>query len=40
LGIPPGERVGRLLATVRDWWEVGDFKADRAACLAYLRKLV
>ena len=40
LGIPPGERVGRLLAAVRDWWEAGDFKADRAACLAYLRKLV
>ena len=38
LGIPPGERVGRLLAAVRDWWEAGDFKADRAACLAYLRK--
>jgi len=40
LGIPPGERVGRLLATVRDWWEAGEFKADRAACLAYLRELI
>ena len=39
LGIPPGERVGRLLAAVRDWWEEGDFSADRAACLAYLREL-
>ena len=38
LGIPPGERVGRLLAAVRDWWEAGDFTADRAACLAYLRE--
>ena len=37
LGIPTGERVGRLLAAVRDWWEAGDFTADRAACLAYLR---
>ena len=37
LGIPTGERVGQLLATVRDWWEAGDFTADRAACLAYLR---
>jgi poly(A) polymerase len=40
LGIPPGERVGRLLAAVHDWWEQGDFTADRAACLAYLRDLV
>jgi poly(A) polymerase len=39
LGIPTGERVGRLLAAVRDWWEAGDFTADRAACLAYLRAL-
>ena len=39
LGIPPGERVGRLLAAVHDWWEEGDFTADRAACLAYLRDL-
>jgi poly(A) polymerase len=39
LGIPPGERVGRLLAAVRDWWAEGDFTADRAQCLAYLRKL-
>jgi poly(A) polymerase len=38
-GIPPGERVGRLLAAVHDWWEEGDFTADRAACLAYLRDL-
>jgi poly(A) polymerase len=38
LGIPPGERVGRLLAAVRDWWEAGDFTADRAACLACLRE--
>ncbi|HMD62351.1 MAG TPA: CCA tRNA nucleotidyltransferase [Stellaceae bacterium] len=39
LGIPPGERVGRLLAAVRDWWEASDFTADRAACLAYLREV-
>ena len=37
LGIPPGERVGRLLAAVRDWWEAGDFRADRKACLAELK---
>jgi poly(A) polymerase len=39
LGIPTGERVGQLLAAVRDWWEAGDFTADRAACFAYLRAL-
>jgi poly(A) polymerase len=39
LGIPTGERVGQLLAAVRDWWEAGVFTADRAACLAYLRAL-
>ena len=40
LGIPPGERVGRLVDAVRDWWEAGDFTADRTACLAYLQALV
>jgi poly(A) polymerase len=39
LGILPGERVGQLLAAVRRWWEEGDFTADRAACLTYLRNL-
>jgi poly(A) polymerase len=39
LGIPPGERVGRLLAAVRDWWEAGGFTADRAQCLARLKGL-
>jgi poly(A) polymerase len=39
LGIPPGERVGRLLDTVRDWWVAGDFTADRTACLDRLREL-
>ena len=39
LGIPPGPRVGRLLAAVQQWWEVGDFTADRAACLDYLKEI-
>jgi poly(A) polymerase len=39
LGIPPGKRVGELLATVREWWEAGDFTADRAACLARLKEI-
>jgi poly(A) polymerase len=40
LGIPPGPRVGRLLAAVRGWWEEDDFAADRARCLARLQELV
>jgi poly(A) polymerase len=39
LGIPPGPRVGRLLGTVKHWWEDGDFVADRAACLARLKEI-
>ncbi len=40
LGILPGERVGRLVDAVRNWWEAGDFTADRGTCLAYLQALV
>jgi poly(A) polymerase len=39
LGIPPGKRVGELLAAVCEWWEAGDFTADRAACLARLNEI-
>jgi poly(A) polymerase len=39
LGIAPGPEVGRLLGAVHDWWEAGDFTADRAACLAHLKEL-
>jgi poly(A) polymerase len=39
LGVPPGPQVGRLLEAVHDWWEAGDFTADRSACLTYLRGL-
>jgi poly(A) polymerase len=39
LGVPPGPRVGLLLDAVHDWWEAGDFTADRAACFAHLRGL-
>jgi poly(A) polymerase len=38
LGLQPGERVGRLLRKVKDWWEEEDFAPDRAQCLAYLQK--
>jgi poly(A) polymerase len=39
LAIPPGPRVGQLLAQVKRWWEDGDFTADRAACLAKLKEI-
>jgi poly(A) polymerase len=38
LGVPAGPEVGRLLAAVETWWEEGDFRADRAACLADLER--
>jgi poly(A) polymerase len=39
LGIAPGKRVGELLATVREWWEAGDFTADRETCLRRLKEI-
>jgi poly(A) polymerase len=39
LGIPPGPRIGRLLAEVQAWWEDCDFTADRAACLKRLEEI-
>jgi len=38
LGVPAGRQVGRLLKALDAWWEEGDFRADRAACLAELRR--
>jgi poly(A) polymerase len=38
LGVPPGPAVGRLMATLEDWWIAGDFEANREACLAELRQ--
>jgi poly(A) polymerase len=40
LGVPPGPAVGRLMATLEDWWIAGDFQADRQACLAELTQRV
>ena len=39
-GIPPGPRIGRLLASLREWWEAGDFRADRATCRARLNDMI
>ena len=38
LRVKPGPRVGALLKGLTDWWETGDFRADRRACLAELKK--
>jgi poly(A) polymerase len=40
LGIKPGPRIGELLAEVGAWWEAGDFRADRNACLEELKARV
>lgn len=40
LGLTPGPKVGALIEAVERWWIAGDFSADRAACLAELRRLV
>jgi poly(A) polymerase len=39
LGVPPGPAVGRLMATVEEWWIAGDFQGDREICLTELRRL-
>ena len=39
LGLKPGPKVGALLEAVERWWIAGDFAADRAACLAELKRL-
>jgi poly(A) polymerase len=38
LGLPPGAAIGRLLGAVEAWWEQGDYRADRADCLAELKR--
>jgi poly(A) polymerase len=40
LGVPPGPRVGALLATLEAWWIAHDFAPDRTACLAEARRLL
>jgi len=39
LGLKPGPQVGGLLDAVERWWIDTDFSADRAACLAELKRL-
>jgi poly(A) polymerase len=40
LGVAAGKRVGALLAEIERWWEAGDYRADREACLEHLAGLV
>ena len=37
-GVAAGPAVGRLLSAIETWWEEGDFRADRATCLAELKR--
>ena len=39
LGLKPGPKVGALIDAVERWWIDGDFKADRAQCLAELERV-
>jgi len=39
MGVPPGPRVGEILAALEAWWVEADFAPDRAACLARARAL-
>ena len=39
LGIPRGPRIGLLLANMEQWWEDGDYSANRDEALARLRVL-
>ena len=40
LGIAPGPSLGELLREMERWWIEGDFRADRKACLAELKRRV
>lgn len=39
LGVASGKRVGEVLAAAEAWWEEGDYRADREACLAQLKAI-
>jgi poly(A) polymerase len=39
-GIAPGPALGEILREMERWWIEGDFRADRKACLAELKRRV
>jgi len=40
LGVGHGPAIGRLLAGIEAWWEAGDYRPDREACLAELARMI
>ncbi len=40
LGVPQGQRIGDILASVEAWWIAEDFHPDRAACLEKAKALL
>ncbi len=40
LGLPPGPRLGAVLAEVERWWVDRDFQPGHAACLAHAKTLI
>jgi poly(A) polymerase len=38
LGVAPGPEMGKLLKAIEAWWIEGDFRAEREACLAELKR--
>lgn len=39
-GVPPGPRIGRLLAELESWWVAQGFAPDRERCLAEMRRRI
>lgn len=40
LGVPQGQRIGEILASVEAWWIAADFRPDHAACLDKAKSLI
>ncbi|NHN87684.1 CCA tRNA nucleotidyltransferase [Acetobacter conturbans] len=40
MGLPPGPKIGDLLAVVHTWWKGNGCRADKEAALAYLRRVI
>lgn len=40
LGVDAGPRVGEILQSVEDWWREQDFRPEREACLAAVRRAI
>jgi poly(A) polymerase len=40
LGVPQGQRIGEILASVESWWIAADFRPDRAQCVARAKSLL